>query len=235
MGMTPKSAAELMEACQGLVRSCALKIHRGLPEHIELDDLIGYGQVGLAQAARDFDPERGVKFVTFAYYRVRGAIYDGLSQMAWGRRADRSSIQYERMAGEILQYDAEESADNKNSNGLSDEVRWFGDLTRTLAVVYLATHGDEDTDVSAMSLVDHSAPAPPAVATGKEISTKLGELIDRLPALAATLIRAAYFEGLTLQEAGERIGVSKSWASRLHAKTLQQLGNSLRQAGLGDS
>ena len=79
----------LIEHCQGMVRSLALSIHRKLPPRYELDDLISYGQVGLAEAAKDFDPRRGSQFSTFAYYRIRGAIYDGISKMTWFGRAGR--------------------------------------------------------------------------------------------------------------------------------------------------
>jgi RNA polymerase sigma factor for flagellar operon FliA len=63
----------------------------------------------------------------------------------------------------------------------------------------------------------------------------LRELIDALPSDSGSLIRGAYFEGLTLKQAGERIGVSKAWASRLHAKTLQRLARALRLLGRDDS
>src|SRR5437867_7017327 len=76
----------LIEGCQGLVRSLAWKIHRKLPPHVELDDLIAFGQLGLVQAARDYDPSKGSKFITYAYYRIRGSIFDGLSKMAWFNR-----------------------------------------------------------------------------------------------------------------------------------------------------
>ena len=88
-----------IEECQGLVRSLALSIRRKLPPTVELEDLIAYGQVGLGEAARDFDPDRGSRFSTYAYYRIRGAIYDGLSKMAWFDRVQASQVRYEQMSG----------------------------------------------------------------------------------------------------------------------------------------
>jgi DNA-directed RNA polymerase specialized sigma subunit len=73
-----------IEQCQGLVRSLAVRIHRKLPARIELDDLIAYGELGLLEAAQSFDARRGCQFSTFAYYRIRGAIYDGAAKMGWG-------------------------------------------------------------------------------------------------------------------------------------------------------
>ncbi len=76
MKLSAAAITELISSHQGLVKSIALKITESLPTQFELDDLIGYGQVGLAEAAQEFDPARGVRFATYAYYRVRGAIYD---------------------------------------------------------------------------------------------------------------------------------------------------------------
>ena len=69
----------------------------------------------------------------------------------------------------------------------------------------------------------------------RELHERLHALVDSLPTEAATLVKAIYFEGLTIQDAGERIGVSKAWASRLHAKTLEQLSRSLRRTGVSDA
>jgi hypothetical protein len=81
-----------------------------LPSYIGLDDLIGYGQVGLAQAARDFDHERGMQFSTFAYYRIRGAILDGANLMNWLRRKTRAGDAFERGSGDVLELESGDSA-----------------------------------------------------------------------------------------------------------------------------
>ena len=92
--MTSDSSAshELIEQGQGLVRSLVTRVHRSIPVRADLDDLIAYGELGLAQAARDYDPSHGVAFTTFAFLRVRGAIYDGVAEMTWTSRA-----QYRRL------------------------------------------------------------------------------------------------------------------------------------------
>ena len=224
-----RDSQQLIEQCQDLVRSLASKIHRNLPPYLELDDLIAYGQVGLAEAARDFDPTRGNRFSTYAYYRIRGAIYDGLSKMTWFSRSQYRKIRYQQMANELLC--AEDEEKGKSSGGeIEADLSWLRDISRSLAVVYLATQPGADEETGRVAVSDNSAP-PPAVAMDHEINLKLHELIEALPSEASTLIRATYFEGLTLQEAGKRLGISKSWASRLHAKTLQRLARSLRLLG----
>ncbi len=225
------SPQQLIEDNQGLVRSLAAAIHRKLPPSAQLEDLIAYGEIGLAEAARDFDPSRGSQFSTYAYYRVRGAIYDGLSKMMWHSRSHYHRIRCEQMSGEVLRVQAEEGEKPADAD-LAGEVRWFREVAQGLAVVQLATGCQSEDRPGPKELEDASTPPPFAAAIDREISERLHQLIDALPAVAGSLIRATYFEGLTLQEAGQRLGLSKSWASRLHAKTLRQLGRSLRQVGI---
>jgi len=222
-----QSTQQLIEDCQGLVRSLASTVHRKLPPNVDLEDLISYGQVGLVEAARDFDPARGSRFSTYAYYRIRGAIYDGLSKMAWFSRAHYNRLRQEQMSNEVLCLEADQSGQSAPA-GVESDMRWLRDVTRALAVVYFAALGDSGDESASNSLEDRSAPGAPATAISREINEKLHKLIDELPPEAGTLIRATYFEGLTLQEAGCRLGISKSWASRLHARTLQRLARSLR-------
>jgi RNA polymerase sigma factor FliA len=227
------SPRDLIDQGQGLVRSLAAKIRRKLPQGVDVEDLIAYGQVGLVQAARDFDPSRGNHFSTYAYYRIRGAIYDGLSKMSWFGRTYYEHVRCERMANEALSAsDESKPADAEPDDGAASQ---FLDMSWSLLVVYLTSHmrSDEEESGESAGLPDPSAPTPLAAAVNSEISQQLRKLVDSLPADEAALIRATYFEGATLEEAGRKIGISKSWASRLQAKSLQRLARSLRLAGLG--
>jgi RNA polymerase sigma factor FliA len=173
----------LIEENQGLVRSLAASIHKKVPQTVDIDDLTAYGQLGLAEAAQDYDSSRGAQFSTYAYYRIRGAIYDGLSKMMWKvpGQSENKPAQYE------CREDGQQSSE----------------------------------------VLDCTAKEPAVIAIDREISQRIRELIDALPAEAGNLIRTTYYEGLSLQEAGRRLGISKSWASRLHAKTLRSLAQGL--------
>jgi len=221
--------SQRIEECQGLVRSLALGVSRKLPPTVELEDLIAYGQVGLGEAARDFDPGRGSRFSTYAYYRIRGAIYDGLSKMAWFDRGHAAQVRYEQMSTEVLRLENED-VPSGDAPGLEADARWFRDVARTLAVVCLATRtGCEPTEEESgeAAMVDPSSRDAADLAMEREMSDRLHVVIDALPPVAARLIKSVYFEGLTLQEAGQRVGVSKSWASRLHSRALEQLAHLL--------
>lgn len=226
MTATVVPAQVLMDQGQALVRSLAAKIARNTGVHVDLDDLIAYGQIGLAEAARDFHPGRGSQFTSYAYYRIRGAIYDGISKMSWTSRSRYHRLRYAQMADETLR-EVNETADESS---LEADANWFRAVTEKLAVVYLSSRAAEDAGGGDALLEDPSA-APPVEVASREIAQKLRDLVDTLPSAERRLIRTIYFEGATLQEAATALGISKSWASRLHAKTLSQL--AVRLHGLG--
>lgn len=224
------AAQKLVEGCQGLVRQLAWKIHRRVPRQVELDDLIAYGNLGLAQAARDFDPSLGNQFTTYAYYRIRGAIFDGLGKMSWFKLHEYHASKYERMADEVLDVEAD-PASGRGSNH-EEDAGWLSRVAGSLSVAYLASGIEGSAESQSPDLVDETTPDDHAAEN--ELKAKLRELIDALPAEAGQLIKATYYEGLTLTEAGQRLGISKAWASRLHAKTLNRLACGLRLMGARD-
>lgn len=229
MNQPNKTQEELIAQGQGLVHSLASKIWRSLPMRADLDDLIAYGELGLAEAARDFNPEFGTQFTTFAYYRVRGAIYDGVSKMSWTSRARFQRMKYERMANQVLQDQARTTGEG--STGTERDASWIAGASERLAVVFFASQGDEDGGLRDSTLADPETNPASVIAAQREISDRLHLLVDELPHLERQLITAVYFEGATLKDAGTRMGISKSWASRMHAKALERLAHSLRRMG----
>ncbi len=221
---------DLIEDGQALVRSLALRIHRSVPVKVDLEDLIAYGEVGLAEAARDFDGELGNKFSTFAYYRVQGAIYDGLAKMTWTSRSRYKRLRYEQMAADTLERETSESI---NSGSLQGHGNWFGRVTEKLAVVYLAT-GEADDQASVTDNLTDPCESGPQLVLHREADEKLRQLVDQLPYDEGRLVKLVYFEGVTLQDAASQLGISKSWASRMHGRILERLAGQLRRLDLHD-
>ena len=222
------STEQLVFMHQGLVRALARGIHRSFPSYIELDDLIGYGQLGLAQAARDFDPERGMQFSTFAYYRIRGAILDGANQMNWLRRKTRAGDAFERASADVLEVESGDAAARPQAN----DQAWLQGVSSKLTVVFLLSQAGEEERDDLQAVDPDSAPLEKLL--DEELKRTLREVLKTLPDDARQLVQATYFEGCTLKEAGERLGISKAWASRLHARALDQLARALKRSHVAD-
>jgi len=92
----------LIENHLALVQAIARKVKKTLSASIDFEDLVGYGSKGLVEAAERFDPTQGVTFSTFAYYRIRGAMFDGLRTMGWYSRSDYARYRAEERANELL-------------------------------------------------------------------------------------------------------------------------------------
>ena len=217
---------ELFESSQGLVRSLALKAHARAPSSVALDDLIGYGQVGLAEAAQAFQPGMDANFSTFAYYRIRGAIYDGLAQMTGWSRSQRRRLKQQQATSEHLRQQAEASGSLEDET-LADHCNWLVETTMQLATICLAADvGSGADDVS----VDYRFGNPAEAVAQEELLARLKDAVEALPEGEAAVIRQFYFEGQTLTEVARQNGKDKSWASRLHSKAVSRLANELRQA-----
>lgn len=222
---TPDSQtpAELIAGGQGLVKMLAVRIFRRFHQMYDLDDLVAFGQVGLVEAANRFNPQLGNQFSTFAYYRIRGAIYEGIAQMSGTSRSVFRNTRFSQRALELLEGIPEPPDDP----GLRGDVQWFASVTQRMFVASLLCEPAGEGDPLA-SVADLGAITPDADAEARELCRLLHSAVAELPEQSRTLIEAIYFDGVTLEEAAGRIGVSKSWGSRLHGKILEQLGNRLR-------
>jgi len=204
------SRQQAMLNCQGLVRSLAWKIYQKLPANVDMEDLIAYGQLGLAEAAASFDAARGFAFTTFAYYRIRGAILDGLSQLSWFDPGDYHGSRYRQPhpSGDAAEDDDDlfepprETESRRRMVSLSGTNRDFEDRREVLPETALAL---------------------------QEMCQRLRTLVADMPGDEGKLLRAAYLDDIPLTVAADRLGISKSWASRLHERALKQLGRSLEK------
>jgi len=226
MASGPEELTKRIEENQGLVISLAKSIHRKLPPQIGMDDLIAYGQLGLAEAAKSYQDGKGASFSTFAYYRIRGAIHDGISKMSWNSHAAKVQARYQQQAAETLEASAEEGSSRSSSQ--HDNARWLGQLTEKLAVVYLASHGEETQD-AIQAVADARVERPDEQLANREVQVLLRKLLEQLVPEEQELIRMKYYEGLNLNEAATRLGKSKSWASRMHQSILDRLARALKQ------
>lgn len=179
---------ELIAEHRRMVHGLAHQLRRELSFRGEVDDLIAFGFGGLLEAQHRFDPGRGVRFQTFAYHRIRGAMLDGVRKMVG---TPRRVHPHPRSGPPEL-----EKAFTRIRASLTDPNPVHG------------RYGDESPEALLLK------------------SESIGRLLSALGTLSPReqfVVRARYFEGRPLDEVARALGVSKSWASRLHGRALDRL------------
>lgn len=224
------SRKQLIEKYMPYVRSIAGKIKKTVAKEIEFEDLVEYGMIGLLEAADRYDPEFGANFMTFAYYRIRGAIYDGLRGMGWMSRSEYAKARFEERANEYLAAvaQAEEAGEAPPENPFEHAVQDLAAAVQGLAAVYITTiDGAEGLQIKdeANAHADESLGLDQARGLVRETIKKLSDQERQL-------LEMYYYKEMSLQEVGEKLGLSKSWTSRLHARVIEKL-HRLLQDSLG--
>ncbi|HEY0710762.1 MAG TPA: sigma-70 family RNA polymerase sigma factor [Polyangia bacterium] len=209
-----------------LVQAIAGKLKRTLGKSIDYDDLVGYGHRGLMEAADRFDPAQGVTFTTFAYYRIRGAMLDGMRTMGWYSRGDYARYRAEERAQELLQNASEREgaareAGAEATSSKGETLEQLAELLSSVATVHI-------TSLEAASNVsdDRVQSAHDSLEMG-QLGTRVRQAVGTLPEKERRLMELYYFEDKTLEDAGGALGLSKSWACRLHARAVSLLRDAL--------
>jgi RNA polymerase sigma factor FliA len=200
-----------------LVKSIALQIRKKLPSNIELDDLIGYGSIGLMEAMGSFRTGLGTSFKTFAYYRIRGAIYDGLRKIGWLSRSAYAEHKFSQKANELILSHAN-SAEGVVKRSVEAEIVELKQLIQTLVPVCLLSLETVDRVIE-----DQKNDSPETELLEKQTKEMLHSSLDRLEERERLLVQYYYFDDMTLEAAAEKLNISKSWASRLHFKILAKI------------
>jgi len=225
--------SEILTKYGAYVRSLASQVRKQFGGRLDIDDLVSYGSIGLLEAADRFDAKFGTNFLTFAHYRIKGAIYDGLRKMGTLKGPDLTNIYVGERTTQFLQNKADQEAgSNKVAPSADNDSREIAVAVESLAAIFAASlEGMENLQVKDDAL------SPEERLEQEELKTLVRRAVDKLPENEQKLLIAYYYESKTLQEAGEVIGQSKSWASRLHARAIERLKEFLadERAALGDS
>ena len=205
-----------------LVKYVAGRIRPGLPQSIDMADLLSDGVFGLMDAIEKFEPERGLQFQTYAVPRIRGAILDGLRATDWVPRAVRSKVrEIERAQVELENRLNRTPEDREVAAHMGISVAELTELYSKAAhtgVAYL----DE------IGMGEDLAPAPMEIDTeDTEMRAVLVQAIRQLPERDQIIVTLYYFEGLTLSEIGQVLGVTESRVSQLHTRCAMNLRSKL--------
>jgi RNA polymerase sigma factor FliA len=227
-----KARERLVVAYSPLVKYVAGRMASGLPAHVEESDLISYGLVGLISAIQRFEPERDIKFETYAITRIKGAIIDELRSLDWVPRSVRSRAREIEKANSKLEHKLQRApTDEEMASELGMEVEGFQEAllqisnSTVAALDELWTVSDSSGDqVSLLDTIqDPDAPDPAQVMDATDMKDRVADAIARLPEREKLVVALYYYENLTLREIGEVLGVTESRVSQLHTKAVLRL------------
>lgn len=223
--LPPADEAQLMQTHAGLVRRIALHLAARLPSHVDLDDLIQAGVIGLLEAARHYSGERGASFETYAGIRIRGAMLDELRHTDWAPRSvHRRQREVSDAIRKIEQQTGREARDAEIAERLALPLGEYHDIVQDAArcqVISLDAQRDED-DGEAMDYADPGA-GPADLLQRDEFRAALAEAIAGMPERERLVMSLYYDDELNLKEIGAVLDVSESRVCQIHGQALLRL------------
>jgi RNA polymerase sigma factor for flagellar operon FliA len=221
-----------------LVKYVAGRLGSGLPAHVDEGDLVSYGLLGLIGAIERFDPDRDIKFETYAIARIKGSIIDELRSMDWVPRSVRARARdIERTIASLEAKLTRAPTDEEIAAALNITEGEFQDslleISRSSIAALDELWSSPGSSGDAVALIDTiedpQAAEPQSAMAHTEIREALGEAIARLPEREKLVVTLYYYEELTLREIGEVLGVTESRVSQLHTKAILRLKARLSQ------
>jgi RNA polymerase sigma factor for flagellar operon FliA len=214
-----------------LVKYVAGRVAVGLPQNVEQADLVSYGIFGLIDAIEKFDLERGFKFETYAIARIKGAILDELRSIDWVPRSVRAKARALEKAYAKLESELHRTP---NDDELAVELGMSEDqLQSTLSQIsfiglvaldeMLSVGGERGESMTLGDTVADAGEGPVAAYEVEEMRQILAEAINRMPEREKIVLTLYYYEGLTLAEIGQVLGVTESRVCQIHTKAVLQL------------
>ena len=226
-----------------LVKYVAGRVAVGLPANIDQADLISYGIFGLIDAIDKYDRSRNIKFETYAINRIRGAIIDELRAIDWVPRSVRSKARQVEKAYTALENKLKRppsDAEIAEEMGISiDDLNAIYTQLSTVSLVALdelmSTDGERGDKLSLVeTLEDTKTVSPMEAFESEEMKGILAEAINRLPEREKVVVTLYYFEGLTLAQIGDVLGVTESRICQMHTKAVLALKGKISEATSGE-
>jgi RNA polymerase sigma factor for flagellar operon FliA len=214
-----------------LVKYVASRVATGLPASVEQADLVSYGMFGLIDALEKFEPARGNKFETYAIPRIKGAIIDELRAMDWVPRSVRfKAREIEKAYSDLESMLKRAPTEKEIAERLGVSVRELHDVINQISFVsvlaldeLLSVGSDRGEQVSLLDTLADKATDPTTGLEGQETRGLLAAAINSLSEREKIVVTLYYFEGLTLAEIGDILGVTESRVCQIHTKAVNQL------------
>jgi RNA polymerase sigma factor for flagellar operon FliA len=220
------------------VRWIARRIHERLPQHVDLEDLVSAGTLGLIDAFRKFDPEKKVQFRSYAQFRIRGAILDSLRTLDWSprdlRRKGRAVEEsVRRLTAQFGRAPAEPEVARAMGLSLEEYQQLLGEL-KGLEIGTLHLERSEDSGEEELAYLPNPKEEDPLFRCLKsEMRERLSGAIDALPERERLVVTLYYYEEMTMKEIGLALGVVESRVSQIHSSAVVHLRARLRDFAAG--
>lgn len=223
-----------------LVKMIALHVQRSLPVHVELDDLIHAGTMGLVDAAEKFEAGKEIAFPAYAKHRIRGAILDSMRQADWASRDLRKRFkQVEATRQSLATTLGREASDEEVANSLGmDKARWnelMVDFRNIGAAASIQNRVERDDDRPALEIPCASTECPDQVYARRDMRKQLDTVLSALPGRHRDVLVGYYQRDLTMREIGEQMGIRESRVSQIHKAALANMQQMLNQKGISST
>src|SRR5207253_6426076 len=230
--MTPAERDTLITETLPLIKHIAHRVATRLPSNVEMRDLINAGVIGLLDAIDKFEPERNVKFKTYAEVRIRGAILDSLRNLDWAPRSLRKkSKDLEKTYAELSQKLGRPATDEEVSEALGEDIEDYHALVDQLHGLTLGSFENlsdsEDSENYINYYPDDGTNDPYVKFESNELTSLLADAIEDLPEKERLVLSLYYYEEFTMKEIGTLLGVNESRVSQLHTKATLKLRSKL--------
>jgi RNA polymerase sigma factor FliA len=219
-----------------VVRAIAMRVHANLPVHVDLDDLVHAGVLGLFDAATKFNPEKQVVFGSYAKHRIKGAILDSLRQLDWASRdMRRRQKQVEAATRDLateLQRNPSEAEVAQRMGMDIDQWRTMMINLRSVGAISASTRGNEEDDLPAPDFPCKPETHPDFLCVREELRSTLGKVIKTLPERYQSVVRLYYVKELRMNEIAGMLGINESRVSQIHKSALDKMAIALQQSGI---
>jgi RNA polymerase sigma factor FliA len=222
-----------------LVKAIAIRVHDSLPVHVELDDLVHAGILGLFDAATKFDPKKQVAFSSYAKHRIKGAILDSLRQLDWASRdLRRRHKQVEQVTRDLCATLHRNPTEDEVAARMGVDVsRWRQmamDL-RTVGLVSASTRSQDNEDLPAPDFPGRTESQPDSMCARQQLRSKLEVAMSSLPERYKKVVVLYYTNEMTMKEIGGILGINESRVSQIHKSALEKMAFALQTAGITSS
>ncbi len=221
-----------------LAKAIAIRVHENLPVHVELDDLIHAGVLGLFDAVEKYDATKNVEFQAYAKHRIKGAILDSLRQADW---ASRDMRRRQKKVDSVSRDFSAKHGRMPSENEIASEMGVSTDRWRKMSmelrnIGLVSTTPREDLDRAPEKEFPADAGVQPdRICERRQLRTKLDRAIGMLPERYQKVVFLYYTNDMTMKEIGDMLGVNESRISQIHKLALQKMAVCLQSEGIASA